>query len=575
MCTPESSPPPVVPVAPDYFDLLPLGLAEVAADGTCLRVNDALRRLVRHPEGRSRILELAELGWSILGTDRAELVAGLLGDADDDIAGGRPVHLVHLVHEDGEEIFARVVARRVRGPEPVAVVVAVTDVTAEVRAERALVENERRLRLAFEASPDGWALLSIDRHPGPEGEELTIRRALLNARARVLTKQSEEDLPGHEIGELLGRDGADLIHTLAAAALDYGESSARRMPAEVAGERTLLDTEVVRLDGGTVMCSWRDVTDLAESEALLSHAYEETAEMRVTLQTALDATSDGFAVYQLEWDDSMSLVGMRVVHANVAGAESLGLDPDTMIGMELHEFFPAVPLTGLWEKITVAAVTKEPQHHRVQLYDQDGRWMSAWDNTVAPVGEERMAITWRDASTEERAIRKLALTRDEAMYSATHDALTELPNRILLRQHLQEVLQACGPDERIGVVFVDLDRFKAINDTYGHAAGDVVLKATAARLGQMVRHGDLAARLAGDEFVLVLTGLSPDWDPGRYFARVGGQLSEPVTAEGIELRPSASLGVVLADPRHEQVDAADLVKRADAEMYKAKAASRL
>jgi diguanylate cyclase (GGDEF)-like protein len=570
--TPESGPPTAVPAGLEYFDLLPIGLAEYSADGTCRRVNVALRRLVRHPEDDPQIRNLTELGWTIVGKDRAA-VAELIAAADAGSGAGR---LLHLVHEDGSELFVRTLARRTpeadRGQGSVLVVVA--DVTAEVRAERALAESERRLRLAFEASPDGWALLTVGRDAATPGVSRIIRRALLNARARELTTWSEEELPGHELCEVLGAQGTDLMRRLVTAALEYGESSVSRTPLELAGERRVLDSSVVRLDPETVLCRWRDVTDVVDAEALLSRAYEETAEMRSTLQTALDSTSDGFAIYQLEWDDARSLVGMRVVHANAAGAESLGLDPESMIGMELHEFFSEVESTGLWDRIVTAVLTKEPQRHRVQLYDEDGRWRAAWDNTVAPVGEERLAITWRDASKEERAIRQLARTRDEAMYSATHDALTDLPNRVLLRQHLTEALAACRPDERVGLVFVDLDRFKVINDTYGHAAGDVVLKATAARLGQMVRHGDLAARLAGDEFVLVLTGLAPDWDPEHFFARARAQLFAPVRADGVELRPSASLGLVLADPHREHVDVDDLVKRADAEMYKAKAAAR-
>ena len=190
------------------------------------------------------------------------------------------------------------------------------------------------------------------------------------------------------------------------------------------------------------------------------------------------------------------------------------------------------------------------------------------------MGEERVAITWRNVTTEEEALREFARTRDEAMHTATHDPLTGLPNRMLLRQYLHQALYACASQERVGLVFVDLDRFKAINDTYGHAAGDVVLQQTAVRLDRLVRHGDLAARLAGDEFILVLTGLAPDWSPDQFFARATAMLSEPVWLDGVELHPSASLGAVLVDPGSDQVDVDDLVKRADAEMYRAKAARR-
>jgi diguanylate cyclase (GGDEF)-like protein len=439
---------------------------------------------------------------------------------------------------------------------------------------RALVEDEHRLRQAFDATPEGLAIFRVEQDA--DGRVGAICPLLCNAWARtrlglVVEDQCESErlsqVPSAVLEWVCGQartvwSGVDVV-------------TSRETVETLDGTMRLLDSSVVPLDDGTLLCIWQDVTDLVQAEQLLSRAYEETAEMRVTLQTALDSTNDGFAIYQLEWDETRSrLTGLRVVHANASGAESLGLDPEAMVGMELHEFLPDVESTGLWGRIEVAAITKEPQLHRVQVFDEEGEWRSAWDNTVTPVGEERVTITWRDASKEEAAIRQLARTRDEAMYSATHDALTGLPNRVLLRQRLHEALGSCPGDRRVGIVFVDLNHFKAINDTYGHATGDVVLKETAARLARLTRHGDLAARLAGDEFILVLDGLPPNWSSDQFFARAGSMLSEPVSAESVELVPSASFGVVLADPRHERVGVDELIKRADAAMYRAKATSR-
>ncbi|MDQ1287706.1 MAG: hypothetical protein QG622_1271 [Actinomycetota bacterium] len=446
------------------------------------------------------------------------------------------------------------------------------DIDEQVRIESALSESERMLRRAFDVSPDGWSILVADRND--EGEVVALHARRINPAGLRDMSRSESEILDLEVGaSLRGWQGEEFLR-LATLALDSEMSVPTQVCLDDGENRRVYEGFLARLDGETLLCSWRNVTERINAQDLLNRAYEETAEMRVTLQTALDATSDAFAVYALEWDEWGELMGMRVVHANTAAGDSLGLTAEDMIGQELRDVFPEAEETGLWERILVAAVTKEPQTHRVQLHDKDGTWVKAWDKTVAPVGEERMTITWRDVSNEERAIRQLARTRDEAMYSATHDALTDLPNRVLVHQHLREALASCRPEERVGVVFVDLDRFKEINDSFGHAVGDIVLKETAMRLGRLVRHGDLAARLAGDEFILVLTGLTAEWSPEQFFTRASTMLSEPVWAEVIEIHPSASLGAVLADPRRQGVGVDELIKRADAEMYHAKAARR-
>lgn len=672
MRTPQLGLSPAAPVSWAALDVLPVGIAQLSADGRVVRVNARLAEMLGLDDRTAPGIELADLDLerSFLSPQTvrlstpsgAELVlqvslarfaaddpeAGLLAtiidvtaehQANQDLRAERDhyriladqVADIILVHEGEEIVWASPSVRQVLGchpqdlvgctfahltvaedyerlpppPRPGEVIttrlrlrtadgslrwfqarvtarwpldqqpvlfVSLRDIDAQVRVESALKDSEWTVRCAFEASPDAWVIMVAERCP--DGEVVALRFVRVNPAALRDMGRSEAEAIGCEVVDILSQPQAEELRRLSAVALDSDQRVQSQFEMYHTGDRHIFQGFMVGLDRNTLLCSWRNVTEMVEAQELLNRAYEETAEMRVTLQTALDATSDGFAVYSLECDEQGELISMRVVHANTAGAESLGMIADDLIGMELHEFFPEVRETGLWERIVVAAATKEPQHHRVQMHDADGTWCSAWDNTVAPVGEERMAITWRDVSNEERAIRQLAQTRDEAMYSATHDALTDLPNRILLQQHLQEALANCRPEERVGVVFVDLDRFKSINDSYGHAAGDTVLKETASRLGRLVRHGDLAARLAGDEFVLVLTALPSDWSPEQFFARASAMLSEPVWAEEVELTPSASLGAVLANPRRLWVEVDELIKRADAEMYQAKAAKQ-
>ena len=493
-------------------------------------------------------------------------------------------HRLRLRHPEGTggyRWFTATITGRRDGDALAEVFVALHDIEEQVAAEEVAAHTEHRLRLVFDASTDGYAVYEAVR--GPDGAVTRLILTSMNAAGLETVGLGAGEAHGKEVFELVPASiAADVRREMLAVLDGAGALRGRHVVTTPDGDR-VLDGVVTLLDTDLVLTTWRDVTDAVEGERLLERAYEETAEMRATLQTALDATSDGFAVYSLEWDDHRALTGLRVVHANAAGAQSLGLDPNDLVGLELHEFLPDVEGMGLWDRIVDAALTKAPQQIRIHVFSDGvtgpgsgggGEWQSSWDYAVAPVGEERMAITWRDVSAEEGALRQLARHRDEAMHSATHDALTGLPNRTLLLDHLRAALITCRTGERVGVVFVDLDHFKAINDTHGHAAGDAVLRATAERLGRLVRHGDLAARLAGDEFVLVLTQLSAEWTPDQFFARASVLLAEPLVAEGVELHPSASLGVVLANPAAGPVDVDTLIKSADAAMYEAKAVRR-
>jgi diguanylate cyclase (GGDEF)-like protein/PAS domain S-box-containing protein len=166
----------------------------------------------------------------------------------------------------------------------------------------------------------------------------------------------------------------------------------------------------------------------------------------------------------------------------------------------------------------------------------------------------------------------LALTRERAKQQirqlAFYDALTKLPNRsLLLAKADQALATAKRNDAPVAVVFIDLDRFKHVNDSLGHAAGDELLRHVADRIGRARRQADIAGRLSGDEFVLIL----PDCDARHatdLVERLQGQLSAPVDLGASRVQCSASMGVAMFP--HDGVDIATLLQRADMAMYQAK-----
>jgi diguanylate cyclase (GGDEF)-like protein len=154
---------------------------------------------------------------------------------------------------------------------------------------------------------------------------------------------------------------------------------------------------------------------------------------------------------------------------------------------------------------------------------------------------------------------------------AHHDGLTGLPNRTLLHDRLQQALaQAQRSQHRVAVMFLDLDRFKTVNDTLGHAVGDELLKHVAERLTGVVRAVDTVSRLGGDEFVIVLHEASPD-DVVQVAEKILGALA-PVSIDGHQLRATPSIGISMFPDDGDEVFA--LMKNADTAMYHAKAAGR-
>jgi diguanylate cyclase (GGDEF)-like protein len=171
------------------------------------------------------------------------------------------------------------------------------------------------------------------------------------------------------------------------------------------------------------------------------------------------------------------------------------------------------------------------------------------------------------ASTALQNARLLETVRHQAL----HDSLTGLPNRLLFLNRLEGALQSSARRAQVAVLYCDLDRFKQVNDTYGHAAGDELLRQVGARLSAAVRPGDTVARLSGDEFAMILPGLAGRADADTVVDRVMEAFAEQFRIEGREVRVGTSVGVAM----HTGVERAaeQLLREADAAMYRHKQGS--
>ena len=226
----------------------------------------------------------------------------------------------------------------------------------------------------------------------------------------------------------------------------------------------------------------------------------------------------------------------------------------------------------------------EPQY--VQMMDgiDDADLARSWEVLIRRKDgstvwvEQRLSLlrddTGRITSIEgiARDVTERKLAEERLARQALHDELTGLPNRRLLRDRLSQALARAERDRcLVAVVFLDLDRFKLINDSWGHTAGDKVLVSTADRLRSIVRSGDTVARFGGDEFVVVREGIVSSDDVSDYLARLTREIQHPMPMAEYELTVSASLGVALGGAG-DTPEA--LLRDADAAMYKAKARGR-
>jgi diguanylate cyclase (GGDEF)-like protein len=185
-----------------------------------------------------------------------------------------------------------------------------------------------------------------------------------------------------------------------------------------------------------------------------------------------------------------------------------------------------------------------------------------------------LARSFNDMQIEIRAqMMELYESKQQLDHLARHDILTGLPNRMMFFDTLEHEMAAVRrTGKQLAVLFIDLDRFKEINDSLGHAVGDEVLRASARRFKGLVREVDTVARLGGDEFMILLSGLDDVQHLSAIAQKIITGISRPIQIGPNELQVSASIGISLY-PK-DAANAADLVHKADLAMYQSKTAGR-
>jgi len=340
--------------------------------------------------------------------------------------------------------------------------------------------------------------------------------------------------------------------------------------------RQAVDVISMRLDSRPErMCliQVRDMTDVVKREQLLRN---QSRQLSAELQR-LTAAHQEIERQSLRFREiaRMAPVGLfetdaegLVTYCNARTCELLSLEPAAALHANWSDLFglasePLAAKRARWQATTTAGL-RFCDEFFVERVGRGSRWLRVEASAIRlPQGPLQGHIFTLVDVTEFREVAQ----RNE--YRANHDLLTGLVNRDCFDERLQRLLAtvstASGP---VSVIFIDLDRFKQINDTHGHGAGDAVLKAVASRIRRAVRAEDLVARLGGDEFAVLMHGVNDAQVMERIVRKIDKAIGLPINIGTCHVQAQASLGWACADA--ETTQPKDLLAAADAAMYRHK-----
>ena len=425
------------------------------------------------------------------------------------------------------------------------------DIQTEVEAEQNRAQDRARLLAAFEAQLDPHVVLQACRDASGAIVDFIYTEA--NQAACRYNLIHHDQLVGRSVLELLPAHKATGLLAMYSRVVETGEPLILDnflYPHEILGEPRRFDIRAVPM-GDELSYTWRDVTDRHEAERRLAASEE---------------------LYRLLASNSTDVV-IRVrdeinIWTSPSVQDMFGWKPSEWIGHHTDEFVHPDDLEGY--SAAVQAIERgERVVARSRVRASDGRWH--WVQVHAgPYRDQQGHPAGMVASL--RLIDEQVAAEQKLERQACTDDLTGLLNR---REVLAQIDLLAAPEQRTGqrtaVLFCDLDRFKDINDRYGHAAGDALLTTVADRIRACLRREDLAARVGGDELLVVLQKVQSLENAMAMAETIRTTVMQPVATAAGEISISLSIGVTLALPG-EGSDA--LIARADAAMYEAKSSGR-
>ena len=383
----------------------------------------------------------------------------------------------------------------------------------------------------------------------------------------VITRMNKTELTwiGYSAADVIGiKRFADL---LTPASRDMFEEDFRHLKQE--GFFHDHEYDLVRRDGSIlpVLASASTIRDSNGRNVLSRITVFDYTERRRTEENLRQAaavfsnTNEGIIVTDHE---------QRIIAVNRAFSRITGFEPEDVLGSTPHLLQSGRHDESFYENMTQMLASTGQWQGEIWNRRKDGEIYPAWEN-ISVVRDEHGRITHYVAIFSDISAIKDAQAR--MVHLAHHDALTGLPNRLLLAANLDQAMEhAKRHGKKIGMFLLDLDRFKLINDTLGHAAGDLLLQTVAQRLQQCVRAEDTVARLGGDEFAIIVNELEEADSTAPLAGKIIQSIAEPLSLPDKKIVTSTSIGISIY-PDHAS-SAEDLLKAADAAMYQAKARGR-
>ncbi len=298
--------------------------------------------------------------------------------------------------------------------------------------------------------------------------------------------------------------------------------------------------------------------------ARLAWRKHQAKQVRDTYRLATEGTDDGFYMMHALRDLHGTISDFQFVDCNARGAQFFGLNQEELIGVKLSSLQGERYFQVLLD-IYSRAIETGFYEDEYELSEESGLHM-AWARRRLVRSGSGLAVTIQDISAKKESEREMELL-------ANRDGLTGLYNRHWLLNFLPKAMaRATTEQHKLALLFIDLDGFKKVNDTQGHAAGDNMLKSVASRLQSVLRPSDDVIRLGGDEFVVVLQPVERDSKPARVAERIAEAFKQPFWWAGEKHQIGASIGISVF-PRDGE-DSETLLKNADIAMYSVKAAGK-
>lgn len=543
--------------------------------GGILAANPEAQRLLGYSEA-----ELQRIGrQGIVDTTDPRLAAMLAQRARDGRFRGELTFITQKGRKFPAEISSLVFTRQ-DGQQMTSMVF--RDITERQRTEAALKHSEAQYRAIIETSPDGFwitdyqgrLLEANEAYARLSGYRLEELRTLTVAELEA--SENPHEMAAHR--DKVVRDGSDLFQTL------HRAKSGRVWQAEIS-------SAYWPIAGGRIFSFIRDINRRQRAEALLKvrlHLSEMATResldplLRAALDIAERFTGSTISFFHFVDPDqehvflqSWSTLTLKNHCSAIGKGQHYPISQAGVWADGIRQHRPVIhnDYAGLPDKKGL------PEGHAVLIRELVVPILRNPNQAVALLGVGNKPEDYDEDDLE--VVKQLAAmvmevverkwTEERMAHLAYHDALTELPNRLLLTDRLQQAMdRALRDQQRLAVCYLDLDDFKPINDAWGHAQGDRTLIDIAERLKQWMRAGDTVARLGGDEFALLITELSDLEECERALDRILGALQAPFSVSGESTRLTASLGVTLYPDDRSDPDV--LLRHADQAMYVAKQA---